>query len=89
MVASQALSWFDRNIIDGFVHLLSDTAIAFSKVAAWFDYYVIDGVSRLATFMVQVIGNFIRYFQSGKIQYYLFSMVAIVLLLFIYLIVKI
>ncbi|PJJ84478.1 NADH-quinone oxidoreductase subunit 5 family protein [Mucilaginibacter auburnensis] len=89
LAASRALSWFDRNIIDGFVHLLSNTAIALSKVAAWFDYYVIDGVSRLATFIVQVIGNFIRYFQSGKIQYYLFSMVAIVLLLFIYLIVKI
>lgn len=82
---SRALSGFDKHVIDGFVHLLSNIVIAVSKVAAWFDYYVIDGVSRLATFIVQAIGNFIRYFQSGKVQYYLFSMVAIVLLLFIYL----
>jgi len=82
---TRAAAWIDKNVIDGFIHLLTDAIIGLSKFAAWFDYYVIDGASRVATFIVRVTGNFIRYFQSGKIQYYLFSMMAIVLLLFIYL----
>ncbi len=89
LIVSRASSWFDRNIIDGFIHLLSDLVIGFSKIAAWFDYYVIDGVSRLLTFIVRITSNFIRYFQSGKIQYYLFSMMAVVLVLFIYLLLDI
>ena len=85
LALSRAFSWTDRNVIDGFVRLLTNLTIGISKIAAWFDYYVIDGISRVATFIVQVTANFIRYFQSGKLQYYLFSMIAIVLALFIYL----
>lgn len=85
LLISKASSWVDRNVIDGFIHLLTNVVIGLAKVAAWFDYNVIDGVSRLLTFIVRVTSNFIRYFQSGKIQYYLFSMMAIVLVLFIYL----
>lgn len=89
LMVSRASAWFDRNIIDGFIHFLSNMVIWLSKVAAWFDYYVIDGVSRLLTFIVRITSNFIRYFQSGKIQYYLFSMMAVVLVLFIYLLLDI
>jgi NADH-quinone oxidoreductase subunit L len=89
LMVSRASSWFDRNIIDGFIHLLSNLVIGLSKIAAWFDYYIIDGVSRLLTFIVRITSNFIRYFQSGKIQYYLFSMMAVVLVLFIYLLLDI
>ncbi|MFD0749914.1 NADH-quinone oxidoreductase subunit L [Mucilaginibacter calamicampi] len=85
LIVSRASSWVDRNIVDGFIHLLSNLVVGLSKIAAWFDYYVIDGVSRLLTFIVRITSNFIRYFQGGKIQYYLFSMMAIVLVLFIYL----
>ncbi|WP_299516123.1 NADH-quinone oxidoreductase subunit L [Mucilaginibacter sp.] len=85
MALSRVLSWFDRKVIDGFIHLLSTVTIAISKIAAWFDYNVIDGISRLLTFIVQITGNFVRRFQGGKIQYYLFSMLAIVLALLIYL----
>jgi NADH-quinone oxidoreductase subunit L len=85
LALSKALSWFDRKVIDGFINLLTNITIGISRIAAWFDYYVIDSISRLATFMVQWLGNSVRYFQGGKIQYYLFSMLAIVLALFIYL----
>ncbi|HTH81943.1 MAG TPA: hypothetical protein VL490_03340, partial [Mucilaginibacter sp.] len=80
---SKALSWFDRKVIDGFVNLLSRITIALSKVAAWLDRYIVDGFLHLLTEIVQITGNFIRRFQGGKIQYYLFSMLAIVLMLFI------
>ncbi|MFD2147564.1 NADH-quinone oxidoreductase subunit 5 family protein [Mucilaginibacter antarcticus] len=85
MMLSRALSWFDRKVIDGVVNGLSSLMISVSKIVAWFDYYVIDGISRLLTFIVKITGNFVRRFQSGKIQYYLFSMLAVVLVLIIYL----
>lgn len=83
MAISRAAFSFDRKVIDGFVNLLPNVVVFISRIAAWFDYYIIDGVSRLLTFMVESIGQFVRRFQRGKIQYYLFSMLAIVLALFI------
>jgi NADH-quinone oxidoreductase subunit L len=83
MLLSKALSWFDRKVLDGFIDGLANVVVAISKIAAWFDYYIIDGISRLLTFIVKITGNFVRRFQGGKIQYYLFSMLAIVLALFI------
>jgi NADH-quinone oxidoreductase subunit L len=80
---SKALSWFDRKVVDGFVNLLARIIIALSKVTAWLDRYIVDGFLHLLTQVVQITGNFIRRFQGGKIQYYLFSMLAIVLMLFI------
>jgi NADH-quinone oxidoreductase subunit L len=85
MGLSKVLSWFDRKVIDGFINGLSTLTIAISKIAAWFDYNIIDGISRLLTFIVQITGNFVRSFQGGKIQYYLFSMLAVVLALIVYL----
>ncbi|MDB5002393.1 MAG: NADH-quinone oxidoreductase subunit [Mucilaginibacter sp.] len=83
MGLSKALSWFDRKVIDGFINGLSVLTITISKIAAWFDYNIIDRISRLLTFIVQITGNFVRRFQGGKIQYYLFSMLAVVLAMFI------
>jgi NADH-quinone oxidoreductase subunit L len=51
--------------------------------AAWADKYIVDGFLHLMAAIVQSIGNFARKFQGGKVQYYLFSMLAIVLLMFI------
>ncbi|MGF7079963.1 NADH-quinone oxidoreductase subunit L [Mucilaginibacter sp. UYCu711] len=85
MRLSKALSWVDRKVIDGFINELSNLTVTVAKIAAWFDYYIIDGISRLLTFIVQITGNFVRRFQGGKVQYYLFSMLAIVLALIIYL----
>jgi len=85
MALSAALSWIDRKVIDGFINGLANVMVAIAKIAAWFDYNVIDGISRLLTFIVQITGNFVRRFQGGKVQYYLFSMLAIVLALIIYL----
>jgi len=76
--------WFDKHVIDGIIHLLKNIVIALSKVTAWIDKYIIDGILHLLAAVVQQIGNFVRNFQSGKIQYYLFSMLAIILAMFIY-----
>jgi NADH-quinone oxidoreductase subunit L len=80
---SRIARWTDRNIIDGFIHLLANTGIVAAKVADWFDRYIIDGLLRLLGNMVLGIGNFARRFQNGRVQYYLFSMIAIILAIFI------
>lgn len=77
------LYWFDKNIIDGFIHLLATMSECVARFAAWADKYIVDGFLHLVAAIVQSIGNFARKFQGGKVQYYLFSMLAIVLLLFI------
>lgn len=85
LAISKALSWIDKVVIDGFIDGLSNFTVSIAKVAAWFDYNVIDGISRVLSAFVQITGNFIRRFQGGKVQYYLFSMLAVVLALIIYL----
>ncbi|WP_255496045.1 NADH-quinone oxidoreductase subunit L [Mucilaginibacter sp. FT3.2] len=77
------LYWFDKNVIDGFIHLLAAIAGCIAGATAWIDKYLVDGFLHLMASTVQSIGNFARKFQSGKVQYYLFSMLAIVLALFI------
>jgi NADH-quinone oxidoreductase subunit L len=84
MALSNSAKWFDRNILDGFIHLLQNITIAFSKVAEWTDRYIIDGLLNLLAAIVTGIGNFARNFQSGRIQYYLFSMLAIILAIFLF-----
>jgi NADH-quinone oxidoreductase subunit L len=84
MSLSAFARWTDRNIIDGFIHLLANIGIAASKIAEWFDRYIIDGMLHLLASIVLAIGNFARRFQNGRVQYYLFSMIAIILAIFIF-----
>ena len=84
MVLSRFARWFDHNIIDGFIHLLERLAIACSKIAEWTDRYIVDGTLHLIAAIVMGIGNFARNFQGGKVQYYLFSMLAIILAIFLF-----
>ena len=83
MIISRSARWFDLNIIDGFIHLLQRIGIALAKIAAWGDRYIIDGFLHLIASVVLGIGNFARSFQGGKVQYYLFSMLAIILAIFL------
>nr|WP_067059865.1 NADH-quinone oxidoreductase subunit L [Mucilaginibacter sp. L294] len=81
---SNALYWFDKNIIDGIVNLLEKIGIALAGIAAWSDKHIVDGLLHLVAGIVQAIGNFARRFQSGKIQYYLFSMLLVLIAVFIF-----
>jgi NADH-quinone oxidoreductase subunit L len=83
MALAQGVYWFDRIVIDGFIHLLERLTIVLSKMAEWTDHYIIDGFLNAIVEFVIGIGNFARYFQRGKVQFYLFSMLAVLLLIFI------
>ena len=78
-----ACFWTDRRIIDGFINLFAKAALLLSKVAAFIDRRIIDGFINLLVQLVRGIGNFARRFQGGKVQYYLYSMLVVLLVLFI------
>ncbi|MBS7564580.1 NADH-quinone oxidoreductase subunit L [Mucilaginibacter sp. Bleaf8] len=79
----QVLFWLDRNVVDGLVHLLTKVTGWLSALTAWTDRYIVDGTLHLIAAIASAIGNFFRSFQGGKVQYYLFSMLAVILALFI------
>ncbi len=84
MWLSNTLYWFDKNIVDGVVNLFEKIGIALAGIAAWSDKHIVDGLLHLIAGIVQAIGNFARRFQSGKIQYYLFSMLLVLIAVFIF-----
>jgi NADH-quinone oxidoreductase subunit L len=84
LVIGKAAFAFDRKVIDGFISLLQNITINLSKLSAWIDKYLVDGMLYLIVLIVKSVGNFARGFQGGKVQYYLFSMLVIVLAIFIY-----
>jgi len=77
--------WFDRRVIDGFIHTLGKVAMGAAKAAAWTDKWIIDGFLHTIGDAVHAIGNFARRFQGGKVQYYLYSMLVVILAFFIFL----
>lgn len=83
LLLSRACFWIDRRVIDGFIVLFASAALLCSKVAVITDRYIIDGFINLLVKLVRGIGNLARRFQGGKVQYYLYSMLAVMLLIFI------
>jgi len=80
---SRAVAWFDTYVIDGVVKLVAGIGLVLSRVSAWIDKYLIDGFLNALTYFVKQTGNFIRGFQTGRVQGYLFTMLIIVLALYI------
>src|SRR3569833_645637 len=80
IILGSSTFWFDRRAIDGFIHTLGKRAVGASKIAAWADRWIIDGFLHVITDAVHAIGNFARRSQGGKVQYYLYSMLAVILM---------
>ncbi|MDB5001268.1 MAG: dehydrogenase [Mucilaginibacter sp.] len=83
LALSDMTFWFDRKVIDGFVNLLEKIGVFIAGIASWCDRYIVDGILHLSAAIVQAIGGFARRFQNGKVQYYLFSMLLAVIVVFI------
>ncbi|GAB2684343.1 NADH-quinone oxidoreductase subunit L [Mucilaginibacter koreensis] len=81
---SKLLYAFDRKVIDGFIDALKTVIRRLAVIAAWADRYLVDGFLHLLALLVQAIGNFFRGFQSGKVQYYIYSMLLVLLAVFIF-----
>lgn len=76
---AKVFNWFDRNIIDGLIHFLTDLAIQLSIIANWLDQYVIDGLVNGAAWLVRRVGIWLRGMQSGKLQHYFIWMLLLFL----------
>jgi len=79
----RACFWTDRRVIDGFIVLFAKAAILFSRIAAFIDRRIIDGFIDLLVKLVRGIGNLVRLFQGGRVQYYLYSMLMAIAAIFI------
>lgn len=84
LALSNGLFAFDRKGIDGFIHALQNIVIWLGKLAANIDRYIIDGFLHLLAAIVKYIGNMVRGFQTGRVQYYLISMLAVIVAWFIF-----
>jgi len=80
---SSAIAWFDTYVVDGVVKLVAGIGLVLSRISAWIDEYIIDGFLHALTYFIKQAGNFIRGFQTGRVQGYLFTMLIIVLALYI------
>jgi NADH-quinone oxidoreductase subunit L len=80
---SQSSYRFDRVVIDGIVNYAAKAGVILSIVAHWFDKYIVDGLVNASGSISKSIGNLTRYFQTGRLQHYLLSMVLVILTFFI------
>ena len=72
---------FDRNGIDGVIHILRDITLVFSRIAKWVDINIVDGAIRGMCFGFVFGGDRIRRVSTGQIQQYLLLIVAAVTVL--------
>lgn len=86
LLKSEALSWFDRRIIDGTVNGLAKVNVIFAHLLKWFDKYFVDGLVQLTAFTSGRIGHFTRSIQSGNVQAYIMVSFVFIILLMLYLV---
>jgi NADH-quinone oxidoreductase subunit L len=84
---SHFISWIDRKIIDALVNFVGIIGLQLSYLAAWIDDNIIDALVLLVAKLTRRTGDFIRAFQTGKVQSY-FALSAVLLIVFIWFIMK-
>ncbi|MHB1340807.1 MAG: NADH-quinone oxidoreductase subunit L [Coriobacteriia bacterium] len=85
---ADALSVFDRIVVDGVVNGAATAWRALTGIGNAFDRVVIDGAVNGAAAFVRTTGDRVRQIQVGRIQTYQGLMVAVLVLLMLVLIVK-
>lgn len=81
---SQLLRNVDRYVVDGAVDGIGSLGRTLARLAGWLDQYVIDGLVRLIGKVAYGLGNVLRRTQTGRVQYYLFTMFFVVLMVLLY-----
>jgi NADH-quinone oxidoreductase subunit L len=62
----------DLKVIDGTIHFAAYVHVTISHVAGWIDKFLIDGTVNAIARFARLVGSFVRSFQGGKIQLYVF-----------------
>ena len=69
---SEQSAAFDQAVIDGAVNDIAKSSVQASRIHGWFDKYIVDGLVNASAWMIDLLGWFMRLFQTGRIQTYLF-----------------
>jgi NADH-quinone oxidoreductase subunit L len=72
LLLARIFAWFDLTVIDGIVNGSAWVTRHFSFVEGWFDNHVVDGLVNFTAWFIGMWGRFIRIFQRGQIQRYVF-----------------
>jgi NADH-quinone oxidoreductase subunit L len=83
-----ALGSFDRNVVDGGVNGAGWLTRLSAKVSMWWDTWIVDGAVRFTAFFVKMLSYPVCILQSGRVQTYAFFVVAGVLVMFGYYVVR-
>lgn len=78
------LYWIDRYVVDGIVNFAGTLGRGLASGSRWIDRYVVDGLVNFSGYLAGIAGNFVRHFQTGRLQHYLVTMLLIILTLFIF-----
>ncbi len=80
LALTRAMSWIDTHIVDGLVNLAGWVTTAFSNFDGAIDKYVVDGAVNIVGNSLIGAGRYLKKVQTGRLQDYLYIMVAGVLL---------
>jgi NADH-quinone oxidoreductase subunit L len=83
-----ALGSFDRNVVDGGVNGAGWLTRFSASVSMWWDTWIVDGAVRFTAFFVKMLSYPVCILQSGRVQSYAFFVVAGVLVMFGYYVVR-
>ncbi|MCO4293985.1 NADH-quinone oxidoreductase subunit L [Solitalea sp. MAHUQ-68] len=82
------IRWFDINIVDGIVNGAATLVHQLSAVVDWIDRNIVDGSVNGIAWLAARIGDFIRGFQTGRVQQYMalgvFGLILIIVLSYIF-----
>ena len=81
LLLSRIFAWFDLTVIDGIVNGTAWVTRSYAFVEGWFDLRVVDGLVNRTAWAVGVWGKFVRVFQGGQVQRYIFYTLIVVGLL--------
>jgi NADH-quinone oxidoreductase subunit L len=77
---SKILYTIDRVIIDGFVGMATGFIRSLANLAQWIDRYFVDAIVNGLGKVAFLLGGALRGSRKGKIQYYIFSMFLVLLI---------
>ncbi len=84
MTLSRLAYWFDTAIIDRFVNAVGAITLFFSVISSWIDKHIIDGIVNGTAYIASLFADFIRHFQSGRLQHYFVTMLLVILAFLFY-----
>lgn len=80
----------DQEILDPLVDGTASWSVRIARLVDWFDRYVVDGIINFTASFINRMGNFVRMFQTGKVQtYVMLALIMIIIFYFLSYIIKI